>query len=143
MNKITAKAPIALFAVLLVTVSCSTGGFPPRHSLKSTVKTVAYQRGSRLRVFTPLVHAGVTVQINNGGVAGLDPVPAPAVITGSGYIVFIDEQPKYDWAHQCKVVFVTVGKKPSALLLFDEQMFGDLKIVDKTGKAVTGTWTSL
>ena len=36
---------------------------------------------------------------------GMD-ITNAVVLQQEGYVVFIDEQPKYDWAHNCQIAFI-------------------------------------
>jgi hypothetical protein len=125
-------------AMCLLALSCSRekSGSGPAEVVKSGLKGISYREGSRITFLTTQVQPGTCV--------GLDAASGDAPrVESVGYLVFIDEQPDYDWSHAAQMVFVPASHPADAVVLHAGEMIPSFKVVDEQGHTMTGVWEQL
>jgi hypothetical protein len=109
-----------LLAILAAGCACSrsnssTGAYDLRAAVKTALRQVEYRRGSRIKYFETAVSPGGHVSLQQQGPGLYGP---PFALTERGYLVFIDEQPGYDWGHATKVLFFPAANPERAIIIF-------------------------
>lgn len=60
-----------------------------------------------------------------------------------GYLVFVDEKPKMDWAHTARIVVVPSAVDTPPVTLFRGSFLSDIRITTGSGEAVPVSWLKL
>ena len=121
--------------VLLVAAACAgctRSALPKaRRAVGEAMAHLEYRRGSRIQY--------LAVELGSGSVIGVpDPMP-PVTLSSSGYLLFIDEQPGYDWDHASQLVFVPADAPGRPIVLCRDRR-GPGPVRDHRGELVTGPW---
>ena len=123
--------------------SCGCSGQPQPPSLRKTVGSALVAldcpRGSRIDFMQDELAPGSTVTPLGdcpGEAAGL-----PAfVVPEPGHLIFIDEQPGYDWVHRAKLVFFPRQSPGEAKVIFRDTPKSCFHIKSPDGQEVKATW---
>lgn len=96
-----------------------------RKMVRQVLKNLEFPRRSRIMFCTNLFKAGTTIRFRE---------TESVVLEKSGYLIFIDEAPKYDWGHSAQMVFFeqTLLNEPKVLFRNTRPR----KIVDKDKKEI-------
>jgi hypothetical protein len=104
--RVTKRCVAAGFLALLA-ASCRAD--PNRAILEQAIKRIEYEPGSVIQ-YAEVPEGTTLCRPGKGG------VESSTALEGSGFVVFIDEQPNYDWEHKFQLVFVPKATgKPQVL----------------------------
>ena len=96
-----------------------------RKMVRQVLKHLEFPRRSRISFCTTFFEPGTTIQFRK---------TESVVLEKSGYLIFIDEAPRYDWAHPAQIVFFEPTRLNEPKVLFRNT--GPDKIVDKHRKEI-------
>jgi hypothetical protein len=122
-----------------------------KHSIVTLMAIVAIAAGCQTNEETEALYEGIRrIDIPRGSVVSYAPVSsgtqfmpsrhmggANAVsLRGEGYVLFVDEMPKYNWAHSFRVVFLPKGTVEPEVL-FRGSAIPDFRFQSPDGSVVT------
>lgn len=113
-----------------------------RALIAEALRHVSYPDGSRITFLTTELGPGTLIE----GALCFHPDGRPPfydysyTVERSGYLVFIDEQPLYDWEHGMQLIFVPRDTPGEPYVVDSGAGFPDWAITDPSGNRIYGTW---
>jgi len=139
-HSVTLGTAAAILCVGIGLCGCSGQGGPPplRDAVRSALAPLDYPRGSRIFYLKNELPQDSTVE-------AVEPCPgdtsAPAfVVPEPGHLIFIDEQPDYDWEHRAKIIFFPTKTPKQARVLFTNTPASCLKMRGASGEEIKPIW---
>jgi len=141
-----------LIAVLLGATGCRNsgisgtgegGGAEARRLVKTALKSLKFRRGSRMMYSSTPLFSGYHVVVPEGSMGYRERGINEAAVDEAGYLLFVDERPKYDWAHPAQIVLVASDPNIPPRVLFRRVPASGIVVTNTEGRRVKLEWHKL
>ena len=129
---------VVSFFTLIISCSNFTQNVPdPCGSVhdfaKNKIRLINYKTGSKFGILQSKLDKGTKIELVRYSKENTKFISNPYIVTEQGYLISIDENPTYDWAHHAKYVFLPERAGATPIVIFDGIMLPSVNISDGNG----------